>query len=230
MTIIDAFYDFLNRLGYHHPIHPTEVHMPIGLVVGGLVFAVVGLVFRRRNLVLTPRHCILLAFIWVFPTMILGIMDWQHFYQGAWILPFKVKLIVAPVLAALLGLSVFLGRRYGSTSLKVMPVYFLCLCAVTVLGYFGGQLTYGGRTIRGSQQYTSGQQIFASYCTTCHPSGGNNIDPGKPVLHSALLQNVDIFKMWLRQPARPMPAFSSSTISDEQIKELYAYIQNVLNK
>jgi uncharacterized membrane protein len=230
MAIINAFYDILNRLGYHHPIHPTEVHMPIGLVVGAFVFAVFALVFRRRKFVLTPRHCIILAFIWIFPTMILGIMDWQHFYGGAWILPIKVKLSTAPILATLLGLSVFLGRMYGATSLKVLPVYFLCLCAVTILGYFGGQLTYAGRTIRGPEKYKAGEQIFAADCTTCHPSGGNTIDPGKPILHSPLLESLDIFKMWLRNPAQPMPPFPSSKISDAQAKELYAYIMNVLEQ
>jgi Cytochrome C oxidase, cbb3-type, subunit III len=162
--------------------------------------------------------------------MILGIMDWQHFYQGAWILPIKVKLTVAPILAALLGLSVFLGRMYGATSLRVLPFYFLCLCAVTVLGYFGGQLTYAGRTISGPNEYKAGEQIYAASCTTCHPGGGNTIDPGKPLLHSPLLQNLDIFKMWLRHPALPMPPFSALKISDEQAKALYAYVQNVLNK
>ena len=45
--MLDAIYHFLNELGYHHPIHPTEVHMPIGLVVGALVFALVAGLFRR---------------------------------------------------------------------------------------------------------------------------------------------------------------------------------------
>ena len=162
--------------------------------------------------------------------MILGIMDWQHFYHGAWILPIQVKLTTAPILAALLGLSVFLGRTYGATSMKVLPFYFLCFCCVVVLGFFGGQLTYGGRTIKGPEKYLTGQEIFAANCTTCHPDGGNTVDPTKPVLHSALLQNLDIFKMWLRHPAEPMPPFSSSDIPDEKVKELYAYIQNVLNK
>jgi uncharacterized membrane protein len=228
--MINTFYEILKQLGYDHPIHPTEVHMPIGLVVGAFVFAVVAFVFRRKNLFLTPRHCIILAFIWIFPTMILGIMDWQHFYHGAWILPIKVKLTTAPMLAVLLGLSVFLGRAYGATSLKVLPFYFLCLCAVTVLGYFGGQLTYAGRTIKGPKEYMAGQQIYAANCTTCHPSGGNTIEPGKPVLHSPLLQNLDVFKMWLRHPAQPMPSFPPSRISDAQTKELYAYIENVLGK
>jgi uncharacterized membrane protein len=221
-------YDVLNRLGYHHPFHPTQVYMPIGLVIGAFIFAVVAVVFRREGLMVTPRHCITLAFIWVFPTMILGIMDWQHFYEGAWILPFKAKLIAAPILALLLGLAVYLGRKYGSTSMKVVPIYFLCFCAVTVLGYFGGQLTYAGRTISGPKEYRAGQEIFSAHCTTCHPGGGNTIDPGKPILRSGLLQNRDIFNMWLRHPAEPMPSFPSSKISDAQAKELYAYIQNVL--
>ena len=111
--MIHFFYAILNSLGYHHPFHPTQVHIPIGLVVGALIFALVALVFRRERLVITPRHCIILAFIWVFPSMILGIMDWQQFYAGAWILPFKAKLITAPILAVLLGLAIFLGRKYG---------------------------------------------------------------------------------------------------------------------
>ena len=226
--MLDFVYELLARIGYTHPIHPTEVHMPIGLVVSAFVFAVVGFLFRRKKLVLTPRHCVILAFIWIFPTMILGIMDWQHFYEGAWILPIKVKLTIAPILATLLGLSIFLGRMYGATSLKVLPVYFLCLCGVTALGYFGGQLTYAGRTIRGPEKYKAGEQIFAASCTTCHPSGGNTIDPGKPILHSPLLQSQDVFNMWLRHPAQPMPAFPSSKISDDEAKDLYQYILNVL--
>jgi uncharacterized membrane protein len=30
--MIDGLYVFLSKLGYHHPIHPTEVHISIGLV------------------------------------------------------------------------------------------------------------------------------------------------------------------------------------------------------
>ena len=221
-------YNVLNKLGYHHPFHPTQVTMPIGLVMGAFIFAVVALAFRRKRLMVTPLHCIILACIWVFPTMILGIMDWQHFYGGAWILPIKVKLITASFLGVLLCLSVFLGHRYGSTSIKLLPIYFLCFCAVTVLGYFGGELTYAGRIINGPKAYAVGQQIFSAYCTTCHPGGGNTIDPSKPILRSGLLQNQDVFNMWLRHPAEPMPPFPSSKISDDQVKELYAYIRNVL--
>jgi uncharacterized membrane protein len=106
--MFNSVYEFLNSLGYPHPIHPTEVHMPIGLVVGGLIFSVTAILFRRERLAMTPRHCILLAFIWVFPTMLLGYMDWQHFYGGAWLYPIKVKLTVAPLLTLVLFLAILL--------------------------------------------------------------------------------------------------------------------------
>jgi cytochrome c553 len=177
---------------------------------------------------LTPRHCIILAFIWIFPTMLVGIMDWQHFYGGAWLFPIRVKLTVAPILAGLLLAAILLARKYGVTSGKVLPIYFLCFFCVVVLGYFGGQLVYGGRTTRSPEQFKEGGKMFAADCGACHPHGGNAIDPSKPVLHSSKLKDLDTFLAWVRHPETPMPAFPASKISDAQGKELYAYIRNVL--
>jgi uncharacterized membrane protein len=58
----DALYALLNTLGYSHPVHAIVVHMPIGLAVGALVFALVALIWkqagaealRRREAVQTP--------------------------------------------------------------------------------------------------------------------------------------------------------------------------------
>jgi uncharacterized membrane protein len=226
--MINAIYQLLAKIGYTHPIHPTEVHMPIGLVVGALIFAVVAALFRREKLVFTPRHCIILAFIWIFPTMLFGVMDWQYFYGGAWLLPIKVKLVVAPLLALLLLAAIFLARKYGSTSMKVIPVYFLCFCCVVTLGYFGGQLVYGGKTRPSPEQFKAGEHIYATNCSTCHPHGGNVINARRPIIHSSKLKTLDDFVAWIRHPKSPMPPYPASKISDEQAKELYGYIMNVL--
>ena len=202
--------------------------MPIGLVVGALVFALVAAVFHRERLRLTPRHCIILAFIWTFPTGLFGIMDWQHFYGGSLLLPIRVKLTLAPILAGLLFVAILLGRRYGATSKIVLSIYFLCFCCVVVLGYFGGQLVYGGKTTTPAGNFKAGEKIYATDCSACHARGGNLIDPGKPVLHSPKLKDLDTFLAWIRHPAAPMPAFPASKISDAEAKELYAYIMNVL--
>ncbi|MEJ2039407.1 MAG: c-type cytochrome [Desulfosarcinaceae bacterium] len=228
--MIDTFYNILAAMGYNHPVHPTEVHMPIGLIVGAFIFTLVAMIFRHKKIALTPRYCVVLALVWVFPTILLGIMDWLHFYSGAWILPIKVKLITAPILVVLLALGTFLGYKFGPTSIKALPVYFLCVCAVVVLGYFGGQLTFGGRTIAGPDQYRAGQKIYEVSCTACHPGAGNVVEPDKPLLHSPLLASQATLTFWLRHPATPMPAFPETKMPQADVQELYDYISNVLVK
>jgi mono/diheme cytochrome c family protein len=228
--MIEAVYVFLNKVGYRHPIHPTGVHMPIGLVVGALIFALLAFFFRREKLLLTPRHCILLAFVWVFPTMLLGYMDWQHFYGGAWILPIEVKLVAAACLTILLAAAAYLGRKHGATSLKVLPVYFLCFCAVVVLGYYGGQLVFGAKEPALHKEYVAGQEIYSKNCSACHPGGGNVIEHGKAIINSPELQDFQRFLRWVRHPKDPMPPFSESQISDAEVKNLYEYIVHELNR
>ena len=228
--MLDSIYHFLEKIGYPHPIHPTEVHMPIGLVIGALVFVLVAEIFHRERLRLTPRHCIVLAFIWLFPTMLFGIMDWQHFYGGAWLLPIKVKLTVTPILMVLLFAAILLARKFGAMSRIVLPVYFLCFCCVVILGYFGGQLVYGGKTTTAPEAFKVGENIFSANCSVCHPHGGNAIDPRKPILHSPKIEGLDTFLAWIRHPTAPMPAFQAPKISDAQVGELYAYIMNVLER
>jgi uncharacterized membrane protein len=70
--MFDSVYQFLSKIGYNHPIHPPEVHMPIGLVVGALVFALTALLFRRPMLAQTARYCTILAFIGTFPAILFG--------------------------------------------------------------------------------------------------------------------------------------------------------------
>ena len=228
--MIDTFYNILAAMGYNHPVHPTEVHMPIGLIVGAFIFALVAIIFRLKKITLTPRYCVVLALIWVFPTILLGVMDWLHFYAGAWILPIKIKLITAPILVVLLALGTFLGYKFGPASIKALPVYFLCVCAVVVLGYFGGQLTFGGRTVVGPEKYRAGQKIYEVNCTACHPGAGNAIEPDKPLLHSPLLASQATLTFWLRHPATPMPAFPETKMPQADVQELYDYISNVLVK
>lgn len=228
--MINALYNLLNSIGYHHPVHPTNVHMPIGLVVGAFVFAVVAFLFRRQKLTMISFYCLLLAFLWIFPTIALGIIDWLHFYNGAWITPIKVKLVVAPTLVLLLAAAIFLGHKYGPVSIRVMPFYILCLCAVTVLGYFGGALTFNGRTIQGPPQYQAGQQIYSVNCAACHPGGGNSLQPDKPIVASPLTASQQMFEFWIRHPASPMPAFSEAKLPPDKLQALYEYVSNVMEK
>lgn len=227
-------YNFLARMGYSHPIHPTEVHMPIGLVTGALVFALVALVFRRETPEISARHCIILAFIWAFPTMLFGFMDWQHFYGGAWLFPIKMKLILAPSLVMLLLLAILLRRNLGPKSKTVIGIYALSFCCAVVLGYFGGQLVYGGKSPEAPQKLKAGREIFDQNCKGCHPQGGNILDPSLPLKKAPQLAEFSSFEDFIRNPHTPqgkkgqMPPFPASKITDQQARELYNYIVQVL--
>ncbi len=82
-TIFNGFYNALHAIGYHDPVHPTLTHMPIGLVVGALVFWFLAWFLTHPSLARAARYCLVLAWLFIFPAVFLGFMDWQHWYQGA---------------------------------------------------------------------------------------------------------------------------------------------------
>ncbi|MGA8181100.1 MAG: DUF2231 domain-containing protein [Desulfobacterales bacterium] len=229
-------YKFLASLGYTHPIHPTEVHMPIGLVVGSFIFAFVAVIFKRPQLREAVKYCIILAFIWVFPTMLFGYMDWQHFYAGAWLFPIKVKIPLAFTLLVLLGIAIIVRRKKGAGSIPALILYTLCFMVVVVLGYFGGQLTYGTRAASISPEFKTGEKLFKANCSACHPNGKNAILPNFPIVGSDKLASFDTFSTFVRNPklpsgkSGPMPKIMPSKLTDKQLKEIYEYLVNELAK
>ena len=232
--MFDQVYELLGKIGYHHPIHPTEVHMPIGMVVGALGFTLLALIFRWKNLRLTAHHCIIFGFAFMLPTMLFGYMDWQHFYGGAWFFPIKMKLFLAPTLLVLSFIAFIVGRKAGVEAKIVVLLYTLCFGLVVALGYFGGQMVYGGRTPPAVKAYQAGAQIFKANCSGCHPHGGNAIVPNLPLTSAPQLEALDSFRDFIRSPKMPdgsrgvMPPFPPAKISAEQSGELYEYIYHVL--
>jgi len=233
--MFDFVYQFLSKLGYTHPIHPTEVHMPIGLVVGALVFAIIAIVFRRQTLAKTARHCIILAFIFLFPTILFGFMDWQHYYGGTWFFEIKMKLLLASVLLILLLVAILLGWKRGAESKGVLAVYSLCFITVVALGYFGGQLVFGSKSLTYPDKFKAGEKIFETNCSGCHPHGGNIIKPNFPLRGSPEIKSFERFSSFIQNPRMPdgseglMPPFPQSKIPEKREKQLYDYIVNVLN-
>src|SRR4030067_1074900 len=109
--MIESIYQTLAKFGYAHPLHPTLTHLPIGMVMGAFFFALAALIFRRTNLSQSASHCAVLALIAAGPTVLLGLMDWQHFYGGALLFPIKMKLVLAGILIIFLFLAVVFGIR-----------------------------------------------------------------------------------------------------------------------
>jgi len=126
----EFLYQTLAKIGYTHPLHPVLTHVVMGMVIGGFVFGLVAWLFRRPNLAQTGRHCMGLALIALFPTALVGYMDWQHRFSGAWLFPIKIKIILAAVLLVLLVAAVVLGSRARKSSKNLLIGYLLCLATV----------------------------------------------------------------------------------------------------
>jgi uncharacterized membrane protein len=226
---ISAFYQFLNHIGFTDPIHAALVHMPIGLVVGGFCFAWAATLMGRKKMAVTAHHCTILAFLFWFPVALFGLMDWQYFYHGAWLNPIKIKLILAVVLLILLSAAIFFGRK-GEAASKgmILTSYTLAVVTCVLLGWFGARLVYGGKTQEAPKTYQAGERIFAAHCMSCHPGGGNVINPNEPIRGSSALKNPEAFISVIRNPKKPMPALSPSQLSDKDAQDLYLYVTHVL--
>ncbi len=208
--------------------------MPIGLVTGALVLGLVAWLFRRRSLWPSARHCLILALIFLFPTALLGYMDWQHYYAGAWLFYIKIKLILAGILLVLLFIGLIVSRKSEARAAASLSIYFLSFITVVALGYFGGQLVFRNWTPTAPKELQVGARIFRGNCSGCHPHGGNILVSNLPLNIAPQLADFDTFLAYVRHPKMPdgtrgeMPNFPATKISDQRVRDLYQYIVDVL--
>jgi uncharacterized membrane protein len=141
--MIDALYEFLARHGFGDPLHSPITHMPIGLSVGALIFFLTAIVFKQKQLVLTARHASILAFIFVFPTILLGVFDWIHFYHATLFVPIIIKMCLASAALILLGTGIILGSEIKLHSMSLTLIYSLTVVVMVGLGFFGAGIIYG---------------------------------------------------------------------------------------
>jgi len=247
--MIDALYGLLARLGFTDPLHAPLTHIPIGLVIAAFLFFLVAVLFGKKNLVVTARHVSILAFIFVFPTILFGVFDWLHFFKGALLAPIKYKMILASAVLVLLAIGIVMGSELNVRAAPMMVVYALAVVGVVGLGWFGGKLVYGGFSPASQAAPAApagpakqgvapavlpGQRLFASNCSACHPNGGNVIVAELPLKKSKKLVNAAAFTAFIRSPQMPdgsagqMPSFAADQISDAQAGELYSYVQSML--
>jgi uncharacterized membrane protein len=141
--MLDYLYAFLASHGFDEPLHSPITHMPIGLTAGALLFFLVAVIFKKKALVLTARHASILAFIFVFPTIMLGVMDWIHFYHAALFTPIKIKMALASVAVIVLGAGIILGSEIKLHTMTMTILYAVTFFVMVGLGYFGSGIVYG---------------------------------------------------------------------------------------
>lgn len=232
--MFDFFYEFLSKVGYTHPPHSPITHMPIGLVAGALILRLAAIFADRAYLARAAFYCLVLALALALPTVLLGVMDWQHYYSGAWVFPIKVKIALASLLSIFLAAGVILGWRGNAESKPFLAICLLSFLTVAGLGYFGGELVLAARLYPPApQEYQAGARIYTEYCAACHTLGGNIFDASLPVRGSKHLKDFADFSSFVRHPHRhegpppTMPAFPPEKLPDAQVRELYQYIINV---
>jgi len=172
-------------------------------------------------------------------------MDWQQYYAGVWFFPIKMKFPLAGLLLILLVFALSAGSKAESISKRALFIYALCLLNVTALGYFGGELAYGGRApakpsdsakLTVTAEVEAGATLFNQTCSACHPNGGNSIKQNLPLKTAPQLVNFETFLSYIRSPkARDgsqtvMPSFSPEKLADQQAREVFQYIVKVFEK
>ncbi len=136
-------YSILEKFGYTHPLHPAIVHFPIGMAMGASAFMLVVIFLKKSELAPAAYYSHIFGLITLMPTMLVGYMDWQHFYNGDPIPLIIAKIVLGFVLTVLFIYAVLLGRK-GVEDHKKYLIISLCCFAVTILiGFLGGELQYG---------------------------------------------------------------------------------------
>ena len=230
MTFFNPIYQALASIGFTDPLHPALAHMPIGFAAGSLILSFGALILKRPLWKLSAQHCLVLAWLFWFPTVILGFMDWQHYYGGAWIPYIIAKLFLSGLLFILLSLGSFLIITDRGESKAILAIYALCFFTVVGLGYCGGRLVFEGLAQAPPPGQEAGKKLFVLHCQACHPHGGNIIIPQYPIMRSPGLKEFNTFLTYIRDPhllngsKGPMPDFPPSQISEAQARELYRYL------
>jgi len=138
----DLIYGTLEAVGFTHPLHPGLTHIPMGMVIGCFFFSLFALLTKKNVFIKTSLHCSVVAIIFIVPTIIAGVLDWQQFFAASWSGLIIAKFILATALTVLLGISIRANMQGASTG-KLFLLYSLCLACAAGLGFSGGELVYG---------------------------------------------------------------------------------------
>ncbi len=141
--MLESVYELLRSVGFFHPIHPAITHIPMGMIIGGFVFALGGKFLHKVAFSDTAYYCYCLALIFVVPTILTGYMDWQVLQEGKWIFLIKLKMVLASILCILLVIIARVGIKRRENEILLLILYGLCLITATGLGFSGGELLYG---------------------------------------------------------------------------------------
>ncbi|CCK79686.1 MULTISPECIES: DUF2231 domain-containing protein [Desulfobacula] len=139
----EIIFEFLNKIGFTHPLHPALTHIPMGMVMGAVIFRLASFLPKLRFLAKTGYHCVVLGLLGVFPTAFTGYLDWQHTYMGQWEFLIVLKMILAVILTVVLAIIVITDDPENPKFDKKTLFYIVIVFLAVGLGFSGGELQYG---------------------------------------------------------------------------------------
>ena len=141
--MIETMYHLLESVGFLHPLHPAMTHVPMGMAIGGFVFALLFYLMQNETFLQTAYYCVSLGLVGIFPTVLFGFTDWQYRFGGEWSFIIITKMILAVLLATCFITAVKFSLNSKDNPKKILFIYTLCLLCAIGLGFMGGQLQYG---------------------------------------------------------------------------------------
>lgn len=139
----ETIFEFLARVGFHHPLHPALTHIPMGMIMGAVIFRFASFLPRLKFLARTGYHCVVLGLIGIAPTIFTGVLDWQHRYAGEWEGLIIIKMVLAGLLTLLM-LATAVIDDPENRKLDKNTLFYLGMIILAIgLGFSGGELIFG---------------------------------------------------------------------------------------
>ena len=140
----ELFYDLLGLVGFAHPLHPVLITMVVGPVIASFLFAAIAFFFHKPDFYKTSRQLTVVAFLFWFPTVAVGIIDWVHFYGGSTnMAEINAKLVLAGILFLLLLGNILLFKAGQKQPLIPLILMLFAAANVSALGFYGGEIVFG---------------------------------------------------------------------------------------
>jgi len=139
----EIIFEFLGKIGFAHPVHPALTHIPMGMVMGAVVFRLASFLPKLKMLAKTGYHCVILGLLGMIPTAFSGYLDWQHTFGGEWEFLIILKMVLASILfIVLLAIAIIDDPEQPKINRNTLLYLFTVLLAIG-LGFSGGELQYG---------------------------------------------------------------------------------------
>lgn len=139
----ELIFNLLEMVGFTHPLHPGLTHIPMGMVMGAFFFGLIAVGLKKTEFLQSANHCMGLGLLFIPPTIIAGLLDWQHKFEGTWETLIVIKMVLAVVITIIMGIAFQLGRKDETDPKILFALYVLCLICAAGLGFSGGELQYG---------------------------------------------------------------------------------------